>query len=308
DIFKQGYKALFIATGAAVNLKLGIPGEEAEGVIDPIELLKNYNLKKEAKVGQKVAVIGGGNTAIDAARTARRLGAEVTIFYRRTRPEMPANKEDIEAALEEGIKIEYLALPLEAISKNGQLAEIKCIRMALTDFDETGRRRPVPVEGTEFEIEIDTLIPAIGQQPDLSFLNGSSKINLSEWKTLKVDPETMATNVPGIFAGGDVVSGPATVLGAMQAGKNAAECIDRYLKGEPLKQKYESLKSTMEVPPVELSGDEILKEIKRVEMPCLSPSERVDNFKEVELGISKEMAIKEARRCLRCDLEGKGGE
>ncbi len=308
EIFQQGYKAIFIAAGAASNLKLGIPGEDVDGVIDPIQFLKKYNLEKEAKIGRKVAVVGGGNTAIDAARAAWRLGADVTILYRRTRPEMPANKEDIEAAQEEGIKIEFLTLPVEVISKNGKLTGIKCTRMALADFDKTGRRKPVPVEGTEFEIEIDTLVPAIGQEPDLGFLKGNSQLKISKWNTLEVEPETMATNVPGIFAGGDVVSGPSTVLEAMKAGKIAAESIHKYLRGEPLTRKYEPLKSVREVPPVELTEEEILKETSRSEMPCISVQVRAGNFKEVELGLSKEMAIKEARRCLRCDLERKGGK
>jgi NADH-quinone oxidoreductase subunit F len=308
NLLQKGYKAVFIATGAPKNLKLGIPGEDVEGIIDPIEFLKNYNLKKEAKIGKKVAVVGGGNTAIDAARTAWRLGAEVTILYRRTRPEMPANKEDIEATLEEGIKIDYLSLPMEVLSKNGKLAGIKCTRMALGDFDRSGRRRPVPVEGTEYELEIDALIPAIGQEPDLTFLGGNSKLEISKWNTLEVDPETMATNVPGIFAGGDVVSGPATVLQAMEAGKSAAESIHRYLRGESLERTYQPLKSVMEVLPVELTEEEILQEKARSEMPSLSSKEREGNFKEVEKGISKEIAMDEARRCLRCDLEGKGGK
>lgn len=308
DFFQQGYKAVFIATGAPKNLKLGIPGEDVEGVVDPIEFLKNYNLNKQAKIGKKVAVVGGGNTAIDAARTAWRLGSEVTILYRRTRPEMPANKEDIDAALEEGIKIDYLTLPVEALTENGNIKGIKCTRMALSGFDNTGRRRPVPVEGTEFEMEIDTLIPAIGQEPDHTFMGGNSKLKVSKWNTLEVNPETMSTNLPGIFAGGDVVSGPATVLQAMQAGRIAADSIHRYLRGEPPERTYEPLRSVREVPPVELTEEEILKEIARPEMPSLSVKERAGNFKEVERGISEETAIQEARRCLRCDLESKGGK
>jgi NADH-quinone oxidoreductase subunit F len=307
DLFSQGYKAVFIATGAPVNLKLGIPGEDVEGVIDPIEFLKKYNLEKEAKIGKKVAVIGGGNTAIDSARTAWRLGADVTILYRRTRLEMPANNEEIEEALEEGIKIEFLTLPIEAFSKNGKLARIKCIRMALSDFDRSGRRRPIPVEGSEFEIDIDTLIPAIGQQPDLGFLNGDKKLNVTKWKTLEINPETMETNVPGIFAGGDVVSGPATVLEAMQAGKLAAESIHKYLRGESLEREYKPTEPRLEVPPAELTPEETA-ELERPKMPSLRVDERKGNFKEVELGFSKEIAIKEAKRCLRCDLETKGGK
>lgn len=308
DLFNKGFKATFIATGAPKNFQLGIPGEDVNGVIDPIQFLKNYNLNKEAKVGKKVAVVGGGNTAIDAARTAWRLGADVTILYRRTKPDMPANEEDINGAIEEGIKLEYLTLPVEALSKNGNLTGVKCIRMALEKFDKSGRRKPVPVEGTEFELEIDALIPAIGQEPDLSFLEGHSEINISKWNTIKVDPETLATNIQGIFAGGDVVHGPATVLQAMEAGKIAAGSIHRYLRGDTTEKEYEPLKSTREILAVELSEEEIIKEKARSEMPCLSEEKRAGNFKEVELGITKEVAIQEARRCLRCDLEGKGGK
>lgn len=307
NLFSKGYKAVFIATGAPVNLKLGIPGEEVEGVIDPIEFLKKYNLEKEAKIGKKVAVIGGGNTAIDAARTAWRLGADVTILYRRTRPEMPANEEEIDETIEEGIKIEFLTLPIEAYAENGKLTKIKCTRMALSDFDKSGRRRPVPVEGSDFEMEIDTLIPAIGQQPDLAFLNGNTKLNISKWKTLEVDPETMATNVQGIFAGGDVVSGPANVLEAMQAGKIAAESMHKYLRGESFVREYKPTKPRLEVSPVELTHEEA-NELERPKIPSLPLEKRIGTFKEVELGFSKDIAIKEAKRCLRCDLESKGGK
>jgi len=306
DLQNQGFKAIFIATGAPVNLKLGIPGEEAEGVIDPIEFLKNYNLKKEAKVGKKVAVVGGGNTAIDAARTAWRLGADVTILYRRTRPEMPANAEEIEEALEEGIKIEFLTLPIEAHAENGRLSKVKCTRMELSDFDKSGRRRPLPVEGSEFEMEVDTLIPAIGQQPDLAFLDKKTKLNASKWNTLEVNPETMVTSVPGIFAGGDVVSGPATVLDAMNAGKIAAGSIHKYLRGESLEREYKPTVPKLEVSAVELTPEET-EEIERPKIPSLPVAERKGTFKEVELGFSKDIAIKEAKRCLRCDLESKGG-
>ena len=307
DLFTKGFKSVFIAAGAPVNLKLGIPGENVEGVIDPIEFLKKYNLEKKAEIGKKVAVVGGGNTAIDAARTAWRLGAEVFILYRRTRPEMPANKEEIDEALKEGIKIEFLTLPIECHAKNGRLSKIKCARMELGDFDKSGRRRPVPVAGSEFELEIDTLMPAIGQKPDLSFLEGKTKINVSKWKTLEVDPETMATNIPGIFAGGDVISGPATVLEAMQAGKIAAESIHRYLRGESPEREYKPTEPKLEVPPLELSAEES-EELERPEMPVLSIRERIGGFREVELGFSKEQAMKEAKRCLRCDLESKGGK
>ncbi len=307
DLEREGYKSIFIATGAPINLKLGIPGEDVEGVVDPIEFLKRYNLAKESKIGKKVAVVGGGNTAIDAARTAWRLGADVTILYRRTRPEMPANSEEIDEAVEEGIKIEFLTLPIEAYAENGKLTKIKCTRMALGDFDRSGRRRPLPVEGSEFEMEIDTLIPAIGQQPDLTFLGESTGVKISRWKTLEVDPETMATNVPGIFAGGDVVSGPATVLEAMKAGKIAAESINKYLRGESLAREYKPTEPKLEVPPVDMTSEEVA-ELVRPEIPSLPVEERRGNFREVEFGFSRDLAIKEAKRCLRCDLESKGGK
>jgi NADH-quinone oxidoreductase subunit F len=302
DLWNQGYKAVFIATGAPENLKLGIPGEDLEGIVDPIEFLKKYNLGQGAEIGKKVAVVGGGNTAIDAARTAWRLGADVTILYRRTKSEMPAIKDEIEEAVKEGIKFEFLALPIAAYARNGKLSRVTCSRMTLGDFDPQGRRKPVPLPGDEFEIIVDTLMPAIGQKPDLKVLGGNSKLKTTKQKTLEVNPETMATNVPGIFAGGDVVSGPATVLEAMQAGKIAAQSIQKYLRGENLAREYKPTETKYEVPAVTLSLEEIM-ESTRPEMPTLSVAERRGNFKEVELGFNRETAVREARRCLRCDLE-----
>lgn len=303
DIFKQGYQSIYISTGAPLNIKLGIPGEDVEGVIDPIKFLKEYNLKGKSKIGKKVAVIGGGNTALDAARTAQRLGAEVTILYRRKRNEMPANEEEIEETLEEGIEIKFLTTPVKAHSNNGKLNKITCQKMSLSKFDKSGRRKPEPMEGSEFDIEIDTLIPAIGQKPDLSILGGNSGLKLSKWNTLEIDPETMATNKPGIFAGGDVVTGPATVLEAMRAGQIAAESIHRYLRGESLTRDYKPTASRLEVPAFEVSAEEEDLDRIRPEIPKLAPEERLNNFKEVEHSLTKETAIKEAKRCLRCDLE-----
>jgi len=309
QLSSDGYRAVFLATGAPVNMNLGIPGEDAEGIVDPIAFLKEYNLSRKAVVGKKVAVVGGGNTAIDAARTAWRLGAEVTILYRRTRSEMPAIPEEIDEALEEGIRIEYLTLPVEAISEGGRLKKIRCQRMALSSFDESGRRRPVPVEGSDFEMEVDTLIPAIGQTPDLAFMNGNTKLRKTKWGTLEVNPDTMATNVPGIFAGGDLVSGPATVLEAMQAGKTAAESIHRYLRGESLAREYKPTETKLEVPPVELSPEEA-DELRRPTVRKIPVEKRAGSFSEVELGLPEAEAVAEAKRCFRCDLESirlKGG-
>ena len=302
DLLNGEYKCVFIATGAPVNMNLGIPGEDKDGIIDPIEFLKTYNLTGKARVGKKVAVVGGGNTAIDAARTAWRLGADVTILYRRTRPEMPAIGEEIAEALKEGVKIEYLTLPVEAVSNNGKLAALKCTRMSLGEFDSSGRRKPTPVEEGTFELEVDTLIPAIGQKPDLSFLNGKTKLQLSKWNTLETNPDTMETNIPGVFAGGDVVSGPATVLEAMQAGQKAAESIHRFINGESPIREYKPTKTTMEVPPVIFGPDEEIT-MEREYPDILDVAARAGNFREVELGMSEAAAIKEAKRCLRCDLQ-----
>jgi NADH-quinone oxidoreductase subunit F len=302
DIFAKGHKAIFLATGAPRNLKLGIDGEQHKGVIDPLEFLKKFNLKKEASIGRKVTVIGGGNTAVDVARTARRLGADVTLLYRRTRNEMPAIQEEVDEALAEGVRLECLAIPVEALAKNGTIQKLKCQRMMLRGFDRYGRPQPIPLADRPFELEVDTLVPAIGQVPELDLLGGNTSLRLSPQKTLEVDPETMATNVPGIFAGGDVVTGPATVLGAMRAGKMAAESIHRYLRGMPLERDYAIQETGFEVPAVAISPDEA-GSLSRPIMPTLSVAERNKNFREVELGYSREAAVTEARRCLRCDLE-----
>jgi NADPH-dependent glutamate synthase beta subunit-like oxidoreductase len=177
--------------------------------------------------------------------------------------------------------------------------------MSLGEFDKSARRRPQPIKGSEYELDIDTLIPAIGQKPDLDFLQGNTKLNISKWNTLEVDPDTMETNIPGIFAGGDVVTGPATVLEAMRAGKIASESIHKYLRGESISREYSPKKPRLDIPPIQVSPEE-LSELKRPEIPTLSIEERKSNFKEVELGLTKEMAIQEAKRCLRCDLENKG--
>ena len=304
NLFKNGYKAAFISTGAHKSWKLGIPGEDGEGVLESMEFLTTVNLDKEVKIGKKVGIIGGGNAAVDSARVANRLKdcEKVTIIYRRTKVEMPAFKEEVESALEEGIDIQFLTAPVKVLRKKGKLTGIECIRMELGEPDESGRRRPVPITGSEFEIELDTLIPAIGEQPDLSFLGEHDRVSVSNKGTIVVDPETFATNKEGIFAGGDVVTGANTVVEAMAAGKVASESIDKYLRGESLTRVYEVTKPSIFVEALELTEEE-LAQLKRIEMPTLSAEERSKNFKEVELGFDEKMAMKEARRCLRCELE-----
>ncbi len=301
---KEEYKAIFIAIGAQKGLKMKIPNEDAEGVVDAVEFLWDFNLGREVKIGDKVIIIGGGNSAIDAARVAKRLGKETSIYYRRTKAEMPAIPGEIEEALLEGVDIQYLVAPVNVLSKNGKMEGIECIRMKLGDMDESGRRRPVPIEGSEFKVDVDTLILAISQTPDVSLLAGDNGLNVSSWSTLEVDPETLLTSVEGIFAGGDVVTGPNTVTGAMSHGKTAAKMIDKYIRGEKLEAEYKVTRPAMRVEAMELSDEEI-KSLKRPEMPCIPVDQRTQSFKEVELGFDEAAAIAEAKRCLRCDLEVK---
>ena len=301
---KEDYKAVFIAIGAHKGLKMRIPNEDAEGVLDAVEFLQDYNLGNAVKIGDKVVVVGGGNSAIDAARVAKRLGKDTSILYRRTKVEMPAIKSEIEEALLEGIDIQFLAAPVNVLSNNGKIEGIECIRMRLSDMDESGRRRPVPIEGSEFEIDVDTLILAISQKPDVSMLVCENGLKVSSWSTLEVDPETLVTNVEGIFAGGDVVSGPNTVTAAMSHGKIAAQMIDKYVCGEKLERKYEVTRPAARVEAMELSEEEV-QSLKRPEMPAIPIDQRTASFKEVELGFGEAAAIAEAKRCLRCDLEVK---
>lgn len=233
DLFKQGFQAAFIAVGAHKDQKLRVPHEDAPGVVSGVDFLRDIALGKAVRVGARIGIVGGGNVAMDAARSSLRLGAkEVFIIYRRTRDEMPASSEEIDAALHEGIKIEYLVAPVEVILKNGSVSGMKCIRMQLGEPDASGRRRPVPVEGSEFELVLDMIIPAIGQASDLSFLPQDGSVETTTWGTVIVDSKTGATSRARVYAGGDCVSGPWIAIGAIAAGKDAAKAIDGYLQGK----------------------------------------------------------------------------
>jgi NADH-quinone oxidoreductase subunit F len=303
-LFDQGFKAVFVATGAYESKKLGIVGEDADDVLDPIRLLRDVREGTDVQIGRKVGVVGGGNVAVDAARTALRLGAdEVTIIYRRTRKEMPAENEEIDAAEEEGIKIEYLALPTKLIVKNGKIEGAECLRMRLGDADESGRCRPEPIKGSEFVVELDTFVPAITQEPDVSLIKDVPEIEVSKWNTIIVDSETLATPKSGVFAGGDVVSGPLTVTNAMASGKIASESIHSYLRTGKAERSYSVVKPSVDIEPIKMTDEELekLPEMKRPSMPVLEVSQRSRNFDEVELGLTRDMAINEAKCCLRCD-------
>ena len=305
DLFNRGYKAVFLAMGAHLNQKMNTPGEDSAGVIPGVNFLRRVNLGEKVKVGEKVAVIGGGNVAIDAARTALRLGAkEVSIVYRRTLEEMPANDEEIVEAEHEKIKILYLVAPTRIITENGKVKGLECQRMELGPFDASGRRRPVPVKESEFLMEIDMVIPAVGYMPDLSCLPQNDGFKTTRAGTLFVDPITLATHLPGVFAGGDVVTGPSTVVEAMASGYRAAISIDRYLKGQDLYKEriYQAeWRATVQKAQGEEGEEAAVKP--RAGMPAISVGRRVCTFEEVNLGFDEETAIREAKRCLRCDLE-----
>ncbi len=299
DLFRQGYRAIFLAVGAHQDQKLGIPGEENPNIIPGVVFLRKANLGQKVEVGQRVAVIGGGNVAIDAARTALRMGAkEVSIIYRRSRSEMPAYEEDIEEAEAEGIKFQLLATPTEIIVKGGKISSVRCIRMELGEPDASGRRRPIPIQGSDFSVEVDTVIPAIGQTPDLSFLKGM-EMGVNPQGTIKVDPTTLQTSREGIFAGGDAVTGPWIAIEAVAAGKEAAISIDRYLRGQNLsegREKPKLEKARFE----EIYADQ--PKAPRVRMEMLSIEERQKTFSEVKKGFTEEEAKREALRCLNCGL------
>jgi heterodisulfide reductase subunit A len=295
DIFNQGYKAIFLGTGAGVSQKMGIPNEDAKGVIHALNFLRQANSGEKINLGNRVAVIGGGNAAIDAARTAHRLGVkDVSIIYRRSRAEMPAEKSEVDEAEREGIKLNILAAPVKVLTKDDRLTGIQCIRMELGEPDASGRRRPIPMKGSEFDMDVDTVIIAIGQAVDKTTL--PKELEYTSWGTLVVDPDTLQTNIEGVFAGGDVVSGPSDVIASVAAGKEAAISMDLYLSGEDLKEgRPAPLQRVKDVPKegIELKA--------RATMPILEPAKR-SGFAEVELGLDEKTAIEEAKRCLNCGV------
>jgi NADH-quinone oxidoreductase subunit F len=324
-LFADGFKAIFLATGAHHSYRLGLPGEDVAGVYPSLEFLRAYNLKGEEQAQGRVGVVGGGNAAVDAARVALRQRAvdSVTLLYRRTPQEMPAYEEEIEAALQEGIllqalvspvriryleaavadgvKVETLVSPTKIRSRGGRLTGIECIRNRLGDVDATGRRRPVPETGTEFELALDTLIVAIGEHPDSDVL---SKMGLAvdQAGRLRVDARTLQTSREGVFGGGDLITGPDTVVGAIAAGKKAAAVIDRYVNSQQLEILSAITRPTVFVEPA-ATGSDPVDEAPRAVCPTLPVETRTKGFAEVELTLSGPEAVRESRRCLRCDLE-----
>jgi len=306
DLKKEGFDAVFIAAGAHKSQRIGIPGEEEglRGLYFGLSFLRDVKLGKEVEIGKRVVVIGGGNTAIDSARTALRMGAErVDIFYRRTREEMPVSEVEHDEAIEEGVRINFLVSPTRILRDNGRAVGVECIRMKLGEADETGRRKPLPLEGSEFSVRADTVIPAVGQAPDLSFLPPDSTLERAKWGALQVDTNSLVTNIPGIFAGGDFVTGPTYVIDAIAAGRRGATAIDKYLRGDSSRVTFFDEREEVEEDMVEKKLEGVADEKPRVKMPVAQPKERIKDFREIEMGFTEERAREEAKRCLRCDLE-----
>jgi len=315
-LFKDGYQTILVATGAHQGINLGVEGEDHPKVMECIDFLRDVAFGKTVKLGDRVMVVGGGNAAIDSARTALRLGSkDVTILYRRTRAEMPANAEEVEEAIKEGVKIEFLAAPRKVFSKNGAIA-LENIRMKLGAPDASRRPRPEPIEGSEFKVDVDSVIAAIGQAPKVP---EQFNIEIGRFGNVIVaEGDTFTTSKEGIFAAGDAVTGPASVVEAVGAAKKAAISIDKHLGGkgilpvEEIKVKDPTSRHTFlerwqEKREVEISivdgSVSVSVEKKRPEMPSLPLKERLGGFDEVELGLTQEMAIAEGQRCWRCDLE-----
>jgi NADPH-dependent glutamate synthase beta subunit-like oxidoreductase len=293
---KEGFCAFFIAVGTQECIRLGIEGENLEGVYSGLDYLRQVNLGKPVRLGRDVAVIGGGNVAMDAARSARRLGTEnAFILYRRGLEEMPSRAEEAEECQEEGIPINALAQPVRFIEENGRVKAIECIRNRLTEPDESGRRRPQPIPGTEFTIDVDAVITALGQEADWACLTHECACTLTDWGTMNVDPLTLQSDDPDIFAGGDAVRGPQSVIEAIADGGQAAVSIDRYIRNLDLRLGRDARLRVIAEP-----QKEGYDPTARAQMPRLGPQERVKSFDQVDQGFTQGMVIQEAQRCISC--------
>lgn len=287
----EEYQAVFLGVGAHKNQALGLPGENLNGVLSGVSFLRDVNLGQAPDLsGKRVAVIGGGNVAADAARSALRLGAkDVSLFYRRTKEEMPAMPEEIHELEKEGVILNLLVAPAAVVGEGEQVKGLTLTKMELGEFDKSGRRRPVPVAGSDFTVAADVVIAAIGQAPETGGLGAG--LELTKGGTVVVDTETLATGIRGLFSGGDCVTGPDTLIAAVAAGKKAAQSIDKYLGGDGV---------VVEPLAVErkINGQIIEEESSRQEMPV----RHAEGFLEIELGYTLEQAVAEAMRCFRCDV------
>ncbi|MBA3010681.1 MAG: FAD-dependent oxidoreductase [Proteobacteria bacterium] len=300
---KEGVDAFFIAIGAHKAWELGIQGEkEFPKVLEAVAFLKGVALGDHHAPGRHVVVVGGGNVAIDAARTSLRLGAQkVTIAYRRSRGQMPADTDEVEQAEEEGIEFSFLTIPTQITGENRIITGLGCVKAELVKKKGSDRLAPVPIEGQEFTIKADAVISAIGQYVDDTGMEAFDKMNWSRRGTIEVNHASMETTMPGVFAAGDAVSGPATVIEAIGGGKRAAAAIDRYLNHIPQPRMPRiPVRHTIE-PPVEMTASQKMS-LKSPQMPMLNMDRRRTTFQQVELGYDEKSVRQEAGRCLRCDI------
>ena len=305
DLRKDGFDAVFIASGAQSSQRIGLPGEleDIEGFHYGLKLLRDVKLGKRVEVGRRVAIVGAGALALDVAHTALRLGAEeVDLYEMRSRGEMLVSDAEYEEAAEEGVRLNFLTSPTRIFNDEWKVTGLQGVRMRIGEPTASGRGRPVPISGSEFSVEADTVVVAVGQAPDLSFLPRDSALERTKWETLVVDNNSLSTNIPGVFAGGDFVRGPGMVIEAIADGRRAAVAVDKYLRNDTSRVELYDLKQE-----VEAQADEEIEESwetqARVSMPRLPVEERKGSFKEIERGFSEEEARREAKRCLRCDLE-----
>jgi formate dehydrogenase beta subunit len=309
DLFERGFKAVLLAVGSHKSTPLGLAGEKdgIAGVFSGgIDFLREINLGYDVTVGEHVVIVGGGNTAIDCARTCVRMGAsKVSVIYRRSMEEMPADPLEVEDAREEGVEFHFLTQPIEILHDQGKMRGLRCVKMALGESDASGRRRPVPIEGSAFDFSADTLIPAIGQSSDLSWLSPEDGIEITRRGTVKIDPHTMMTTRPAVFAAGDAVSGPLTVVHAIAGGKRAANMIHRYLQ-DGVCQRSESEWMDDLITEIEKDRGTLVtartpaREPTRAARSKLDIQERISSFREVDSGLTQRSSVIEASRCLRC--------
>jgi NADPH-dependent glutamate synthase beta subunit-like oxidoreductase/NAD-dependent dihydropyrimidine dehydrogenase PreA subunit len=307
DDLRYQYNAILLAVGAQRSQRLDIPGErELVGVIPATTFLKDYNLDSTTTIAGVVAVVGGGSTAMDAARSALRAGAtKVHLLYRRTQAEMPAQKEEVRAALAEGIELHELVAPVRLSGAGGHVTAIRCQRMTLEQPDANGRSQPVPIPDSEFDLPVDTVLVAIGEAPDPSFLPAGTSVEVAAWGGLLVNPETLATGATSIFAAGDVTYGPKTIIHAAAHGRHAARAIHAFLRRLPPQAVAEMPEDELETPSTLPAGGFVeldLRPTAREETPLRQAADARTRSVEFAVGLSEEQARREASRCLRCDL------
>ncbi|MFX0017584.1 MAG: FAD-dependent oxidoreductase [Candidatus Hermodarchaeota archaeon] len=309
DLKNQGYKAIFIAIGLHNSRKMDFECENIDDVIYGVDFLKEVNLSRNVPnlKDKVVGIVGGGDVAMDAARSSIRLGAKkVIIIYRRSEQEMPASREEIERAREEGIEFKFLTVPTkDASGKKVKLAEIECVQMKLGKPDESGRRRPIAIEGSEFKMKIDTLIISVGQEPDCSLVESASqnKLNINKWGYIEADKTTFKTNISGVFAGGEITTGAGSAIEAIATGNKAAIVIEKYLKGEEISELKETIPDYKVEDVVTIADIEDVDSVAcqdRGEFSICLPEERIYNFNEVASTMDEDSSIEEAQRCLNC--------